>query len=127
MHQDPATPPAQPRPAETPLGQVVAAIIAILIAMLEDHARANPGLAGLIALTIKRLEALPAKLDAMVAAHQSHTPTTHRRAQFSAPRPRTPGLPEQSSHTQRHSDANASLRRRVAMWTPSAPRAPPMP
>ena len=53
----------------TPLGQALAAIIATLIAALAEHAAEHPVLAPGLRATIRRLETLSAKLDALVARH----------------------------------------------------------
>lgn len=135
MQIDPDLPPPT-NAAKTALGQAFAAILAILIAALADHARENPSLAGLIRLTIKRLEASIATFDAMVAAHESAQSAKPRRAHFSAPRPRTPGLRPRATHmaihraihmaAERRGKAVPSLRRAIAPRNPAtAPRAPP--
>jgi hypothetical protein len=138
MQKDPATSPQTDFVPTTALGQLFAAIAALLIAALAEHARENPSLAGLIRLTIKRLEAGIARFDALVAAHESRQTPATAGARIRASRPgtpilrtpglQTPGLRPKPIHmkTERRRGAMTSLRLSVSMWNPSAaPRAPP--
>ena len=114
----------------TPLGQAFAAIVATLIAALAEHARACPSLAGLIALTIRRLEAMSTSFDALVAAHQHPETTPVRRSHVNAPSPRARALPQQAirAAARNRGQTPASPRPCIAMRNPSAPpRAPPVP
>jgi hypothetical protein len=93
MHQAPAS----------PLGQVIAAIISLLIAALTEHAAEHPLLAPGIRASIRRLEKLSIKLQAMVAdweATQSpertrrpgdRPPQPHQNTKHSAPSRKAPG------------------------------------
>ena len=65
----------------TPLGQAIAAIIAMLIAALAEHAAEHPMLAPGCRASIRQLEKLARQLDAMVAEWEAtrHTPPPHRR------------------------------------------------
>ena len=60
-----------PHPARTPLGQALAAIIAILIAALAEHAAEHPVLAPGLRATIRQLEQIARRFDAMVAEWQA--------------------------------------------------------
>ena len=112
-----------PTPPLTDLGKAFAAIIATLVAVLAEHARQSPSLAGLIALTIRRLEAMSTSFDAMVAAHQD--PLAQGAARRSPHRPARPRPPLHIQTPQRRG-GNPSSCRAVAMRnTAAAPRAPP--
>jgi hypothetical protein len=89
MTRAPGHPPAQSPSGQTALGQAFAAIVAILIAALAEHARQSPNLAGLMALAIRRLEAMSGNFDAMVATWQADHPTPRRtraRTRVASPR-----------------------------------------
>ena len=62
-----------PEPA-SPLGQAFAAIIAMLIAAIAEHAAEHPMLAPGLRATIRRLESIAARLEAMVAAWEAGRP-----------------------------------------------------
>ena len=105
-------------PAQTPLGQALAAIIAILIAALAEHAAEHPVLAPGLRATIRQLEGIARRFDAMVAEWQSATLRPRRRRN----RPRipmaTPAPPWRRCARARH------LRGRRPFAT-AGPRAPP--
>jgi hypothetical protein len=101
----------------SPLGQALAAIIELLIAAIAEHAREHPMLAWGCRASIRQLEKLIRRFDAMVQewqATQSQKPT--RRAGFSPPRP-THAIPLPPKHE------GEPARRPVALWNPA--RAPP--
>ena len=104
----------------TPLGQALAAIIQLLIAAIAEHAREHPMLAGGCRASIRQLEKLAIRFDAMVQEWQadSRMPRTP---------PKHPPRPKQATRmaTERRSE-HPSRRRSVAMSNrvPSA-RAPP--
>ena len=59
-----------PEPA-SPLGQAIAAIIAMLIAAIAEHAAEHPMLAPGLRAAIRRLETLSRRLEAMAAAWET--------------------------------------------------------
>jgi hypothetical protein len=113
----------------TPLGQALAAIIQILIAAIAEHAREHPMLAGGCRASIRQLEKIARRFDAMVADWQASQATPRT--------PKPPTRPQQAIQltTKRRSE-QPPLRRGAAMANraPSArappglhPRAPPTP
>ena len=74
-----------PQPT-TPLGQALAAIIAILIAALAEHAAEHPVLAPGLRATIRQLEKIAARFDALVARHAARTLRARPRAPLLRPR-----------------------------------------
>ena len=108
----------------SPLGQAFAAIIALLIAALAEHAAEHPMLAPGLRAAIRKLEKLSKQFRAMAADWESTRTTPTRRAGFTPPPrrhpPRRPAI--------RRGTAVSAPRRRVAIATPAtAPRAPPAP
>jgi hypothetical protein len=100
----------------TPLGQALAAIIQILIAAIAEHAREHPMLAGGCRASIRQLEKIARRFDAMVLEWQADSRM-----------PRPPPRPKPATRTAtRRRRKRVFLRRCVVMWTrvPSA-RAPP--
>jgi hypothetical protein len=109
----------------TPLGQAFAAIIHLLIAAIAEHAREHPLLAGGCRASIRQLEKLARRFDAMVAEWQA-SQAEPRRPGVSPPRRPAPRSRQATRMvTQRRSEA-PSRARCVAIWNrlPSA-RAPP--
>ena len=78
--------------ATTPLGQALAAIIAILIAALAEHAAEHPLLAPSLRATIRQLEAIVRRFDALAAEWQAtrDRPRPRRRAKLPIPELRPP-------------------------------------
>ena len=108
----------------TPLGQAFAAIIALLIAALAEHAAEHPVLAPGCRATIRQLEKLARRFDAMAAEWQAtQSQTLNRRSGFSRLRP--PGTRRRS----RCSRAKSRPRARFAALPRRArpPHAPPCP
>ena len=104
--------------ATTPLGQALAAIIAILITALAEHAAEHPLLARGCRATIRQLEDLVRRFDALAAEWQA---TRHR------PRPTRAGpITRGPSYAPIHSAFVSNPRRAIAARNPAiAPRAPP--
>jgi hypothetical protein len=123
----------------SPLGQVIAALIDLLIAALTEHAAEHPLLAPGCRASIRRLEKLSGKLQAMVAEWEATQPKAAPRSAGRSPPPYRAQKPAQAIHmtTKRRRDV-ASLRLSDFMRnsTGSArapprrsphPRAPPSP
>jgi hypothetical protein len=107
-------------PAPTsPLGQAFAAIIHLLIAAIAEHAREHPLLAGGCRASIRQLEKLARRFQAL--ADEWHQHQTQPRLPAPPRRP-TPGV---RPRTSRHGKAR-SRRRAIAMGNRApAARAPP--
>jgi hypothetical protein len=108
----------------TPLGQALAAIIQILIAAIAEHAREHPMLAGGCRASIRQLEKLIRRFDALAAEWQasqaaSAPPDAARRP------PSRPGLAPPTAARR----GEACSPRRAAVMRARVPpaRAPPTP
>ena len=79
----------------SPLAQAFAALIAMLIAAIAEHAAEHPMLAPGCRATIRQLQALAEKLAAMVAAWEAGRPIpSHRRPKARRHTPKPPLHPK---------------------------------
>lgn len=104
-----------PAPA-SPLGQVIAAIIDLLIAALTEHAAEHPLLAPGCRASIRRLEKISHKLQAMVAEWEATQTQTPNRKKGVSPPPHRPPPARQGAPA-------PSPRPAIAAWHPA--RGPP--
>jgi hypothetical protein len=101
----------------SPLAQAFAAIIAMLIAAIAEHAREHPMLGGPCRASIRQLEKISRRFEALANEwHQSQTETRPN-----PPKPRPSGA-RQTIHmeTKRRRD-DSCLCRCIVMWNPRAP------
>jgi hypothetical protein len=106
----------------SPLAQAFAAIIAMLIAAIAEHAREHPMLGGPCRASIRQLEKIAKRFEALANEwHQSQTETRPN-----PPKPRPPGARLAIHMETKRRRKEASLRLCVVMWNPRPPaRAPP--
>jgi hypothetical protein len=108
----------------TPLGQAFAAIIAMLIVAIAEYAAEHPLLAPGLRATIRQLEAMSKRFDAMVAEWQANTPRSPRRR--TGPRTRR-GRHTRPASARHPRPAPPSRVRRLLPFSTAGPRAPPYP
>ena len=109
----------------SPLAQAFAAIIAMLIAAIAEHAREHPMLAGGCRASIRQLEKLSRRFEAM--ANEWHQHQSHPRKPGTRPPPPPKHRPRQESHMATHRRREDPSRRRCAVMCVRMPaaRAPP--
>ncbi len=71
----------------SPLAQAFAAIIAMLIAAIAEHAREHPMLGGPCRASIRQLEKIAKRFEALANEYEASRTQPRRRAHVSAPPP----------------------------------------